>query len=70
MERIQAKLLDRLAVSPTECAAILGVSRPTVYTLIHQDDFPSFKLGARTLISVDGLRDWIAKQTESEATQA
>lgn len=64
MEQTQVKLLDRLAVNPTECAAILGVSRPTVYTLIHQEGFPAFKLGARTLISVDGLREWIAKQTE------
>lgn len=56
--------LQPLAVSPAECARLLGVSRPTVYTLINQDGFPSFKLGTRTLISVDGLRAWIAKKTE------
>ncbi|MBM6976425.1 helix-turn-helix domain-containing protein [Intestinimonas butyriciproducens] len=56
--------LQPLAVSPAECARLLGVSRPTVYTIINQDGFPSFKLGTRTLISVDGLRAWIAKKTE------
>ena len=59
-----ADRLEPLAVSPAECARLLGISRPKVYTLINQNGFPSFKLGSRTLISVDGLRGWIAKQTE------
>ena len=56
--------LQPLAVSPAECARLLGISRPKVYDLINQGDFPSFKLGSRTLISVAGLRAWIAKKTE------
>lgn len=59
-----AEQLAPLAVSPAECARLLGISRPKVYDLINQDGFPSFKLGSRTLISVDGLRTWIAKQAE------
>ncbi len=56
--------LEPLAISASETARILGVSRPTVYQLFHQDGFPAFKIGNRTLVSVDGLRAWIAKQTE------
>lgn len=56
--------LEPLTVSPAECARILGISRPKVYDLINQGGFPSFKLGSRTLISVDGLRAWIAQQVE------
>ncbi|HIX89862.1 MAG TPA: helix-turn-helix domain-containing protein [Candidatus Agathobaculum pullicola] len=56
--------LSPMAISTAECARLLGVSRPVVYRLINQDDFPSFKLGNRTLISVDGLRAWVSKQTE------
>ena len=59
--------LEPLAVSPAECARLLGVSRPKVYDLINQGGFPSFKLGSRTLISVDGLRAWVAMQTEVSA---
>lgn len=59
-----ADKLAPLAVSPAECARLLGISRPKVYDLINQGGFPSFKLGTRTLISVDGLRQWIAKQVE------
>ena len=56
--------LEPLAVSPAECARLLGVSRPQIYNLINQGGFPSFKVGTRTLISVAGLRAWIAKQAE------
>ena len=56
--------IEPMTVSPAECARILGISRPKVYDLINQGGFPSFKLGSRTLISVDGLRAWIAKQVE------
>lgn len=39
-----ADKLDPLAVSPAECARLLGISRPKVYDLINQGGFPSFKL--------------------------
>jgi len=54
--------LEPLAVGTTEAARLLGVSRPTLYTLLHQEGFPAFRVGTRVLISVDGLRDWIARQ--------
>lgn len=56
--------LEPLAISASETARILGISRPTVYQLFRQAGFPVFKVGNRTLVSVDGLRAWIAKQTE------
>lgn len=56
--------LEPLAISASETARILGISRPTVYQLFHQAGFPVFKVGNRTLVSVDGLRAWIAKKTE------
>ena len=58
--------LEALAVSATEAARLLGVSKPTIYRYIHQDGFPSFKLGGRTLISVDGLKDWVRKQVNEQ----
>lgn len=53
----------KLTVSITDTAEILGVSVPTVYKLIKRDDFPSFKVGRRTLISYVGLSEWIERQT-------
>lgn len=55
---------ERLAYSPAEAAEALGLSRPTLYTLLHRADFPSFKVGSRTLISAEGLRAWVRRQVE------
>ena len=59
--------MDKLAYSLTETAQVLGVSRPTLYALLDQPGFPSFRVGNRRLISVEGLRDWIRSQTEVSA---
>lgn len=55
-------ILEPMAVSAAEAARLLGVSRPKVYELLNREDFPAFKLGGRTLISVDGLRRWVERQ--------
>lgn len=57
-------MADKLAYSPTETAQALGVSRPTVYQLMKRADFPAFKVGTRTLVSAEGLREWVRAQTE------
>lgn len=56
--------MEPLAVSAPEAARLLGVSKPTIYKYMNREDFPAFKLGGRTLISVEGLRVWVQKQTE------
>ena len=48
-----ADKLEPLAVGAAEAARLLGVSKPTIYQYIGREGFPSFKLGNRTLISVD-----------------
>ena len=61
-----ADKLEPLVVSAPEAARLLGVSKPTIYQYIHQSDFPAFKLGRRTLISVDGLKEWVRKQANEQ----
>ena len=57
---------NKLAVSVAEMAELLSISRPTAYEIIHRADFRgAFKVGARTLVSVEALREWIQKQTEA-----
>ena len=60
------RTVDKVTLSVTETAAALGVSRPTVYTLLHRQDFPAFRVGGRTLVSAEGLRDWVAAQAGGE----
>lgn len=56
---------NRLAYSTEEAARLLGVSRPTVYSLMRQQGFPSFKAGHRRLIPVEELKAWISNQMRS-----
>lgn len=56
-------MAERLAYSPAEAAQVLGVSKPTVYTLLRRQGFPSLKVGTRTLIPADGLREWLRHQS-------
>lgn len=55
-------MADKLVYSVAEAAEVLGISRPKVYDLLRRDDFPSFKVGGRVLVSVEGLRQWVAVQ--------
>ena len=56
------KRMEPFAVSAGEGARLLGISKPKIYELMERADFPSFKIGGRTLIAVEGLRDWVAAQ--------
>ena len=57
------KELTPIAISVSEAARLLGVSRPKVYQLMQQDQLPSFKVGTRTLIPVADLQKWVAVRT-------
>lgn len=54
--------VPKLAYSVDEAAEALGVSRATVYQLIHQSGFPSVKLRGRRLISAELLAEWVRAQ--------
>ena len=54
--------MEKIALSVAEAAEALGVSKPTVYELIHRGDFPCFKIGTRQLISRSGLEAWVQDQ--------
>lgn len=53
---------DKMLLSISEVAAVLGISRPSIYQLIHSADFPIVRLGGRVLIPVKQLEDWLDEQ--------
>ena len=59
--------MEPLCVNAGEAARLIGVSKPKIYQLMEQEGFPAFRCGGRRLISVEGLREWIRKQTEVPA---
>jgi excisionase family DNA binding protein len=55
-----------LAVSPTEGARLLGVSRTTFYSILASGEIASFRLGRRRLIRTEALESWL-RTREAEA---
>lgn len=54
--------LTRMAVSPGEAARMLGLGRTKFYELLAANEIASIKLGARRLIRVRDLEDWLARR--------
>ena len=62
---------EKLALDVSEAAALLGVSRPTMYEIMNRADFTAaFRIGTRRKISRAGLIAWIERQTEGGADNA
>lgn len=56
---------NKLLLSATEVSNLLGLSRPSVYQLMHRADFPMIRIGGRVLVPVDGLRVWLTQQVQN-----
>ena len=56
--------MERMALSVTEAAKLLGVSPKLVYNLCHAEGFPAFRVGSRTVVSRAGLERWVQEQAE------
>ena len=53
----------KMLLTVREAAETLGLSRATVYTLIHRDDFPSIRIGSKILINTKKLQEWVDNQS-------
>ena len=55
--------MEKLTYSISEVAQVLGVSKPTAYALANTKSFPVLKIGKRKVIPVEGLQEWIKKNS-------
>lgn len=60
--------MAELVYSVSEAAEALGLSRHSMYRLIHQEGFPTLKVGGRRLISRELLAEWIKANAGKETT--
>lgn len=56
--------MAELTYSVKEAAAALGISRRSMYNLIHQEGFPTLMVGGRRLISRELLAEWVRNQAK------
>jgi len=55
-------------MSADQIAAYLGVSKTSVYELMHSEGFPMLRVGRRIVVASKDLLNWIEKNTgKSEA---
>ena len=50
---------DRITVRVREACRITGIGRSKLYELIASGDIPTVKVGAITLIPIDGLKAFV-----------
>lgn len=59
---------ERIALSASEAADMIGISKSKMYELIKSEDCDfAFMLGGRRLISRSKLEAWVERQTEAKA---
>ena len=56
--------LQRKTYNITEAASALGVSKPKMYQLCQAKGFPAVRLGARIIIPIDRLDQWLNEQAD------
>lgn len=63
--------VESLTMSVDEAAQQLGICTKIAYQLTHRADFPTIKIGRRTRVSREGLREWVRNQEQNrmEVTQ-
>lgn len=57
--------VEKLALDVSEAAALIGVSRPTMYNILNRADTQlDFYIGTRRKVSAEALAAWVRAQTE------
>ncbi len=57
-------MFDLQLLSLAEVRAILGISEWTLYRLLSEGAFPSFKIRGRRLVSRRAIKEYIGKEEE------
>jgi len=66
----EAVTVAELVYNVTEAAEALGISRRSMYELMHREDFPTLKVGGRRLISKELLAQWVRDQAQRKESAA
>ncbi len=68
MKESEFKFYDDLPLflSAKLVAQTLGVSISSAYELMHEDGFPSLRIGSRFVVPKEKFRQWVEQQTGGE----
>ena len=63
--------VEKLLLKVPEAAELVGLGRSKLYELMQAGEIPVIRIGRGVRIPANGLREWVARQTEgaSERTR-
>lgn len=67
-DKLTGIVMEPIAVTVQNAAKLLGISDRTLYDMTNMEGFPAFKIGNRTLISVEGLREWVRDRVRPQGS--
>ena len=69
MAKIETR--EKLAITVTDAAEYLSVSRPMMYQILNREDCNvDFRVGTKRLISMKALQEWVDKQVMDNRNQS
>lgn len=57
---------DKLTISVSDLGKYLGIGRTLAYQLSRSEGFPILKVGKRVLVPIEGLKEWVNKNSAKE----
>ena len=63
--KITAATMEKLptVLNATQLASVLGISRAGAYNLLNSQSFPTLRIGARKLVAMSKLMEWIDRNS-------
>ena len=52
---------NKVTLTVSEAAELIGISKPKMYELIHSNEIPSIHVGKKIVIARQALMDWLSE---------
>lgn len=61
--------MEKLTLSATETAKLLGISKETTLRLLDFGDIPAIRIGRNWKVPVRSLEEWLIERAKAEAKE-
>jgi excisionase family DNA binding protein len=58
----------QILLKPKKVFELLAISRSTGYAMIASGELPAVRIGRAVRVPVDGLKEWVRRQTQKNST--
>ena len=61
--------MEKLTITVAEAAEMIGVSKPTIYRITEQQNFPVLRAGRKKVIPIAEFKQWVSNQVQPAQQQ-